>query len=103
MDSAFFGRGVFGIFTSMELATSYRDSIDDVISWWEIKKLSLIGGEPDDEKVYAAYTYYELYDCYSLEGIYANGEDAKEAVGKKGMVVEFVLDRPNQKRLLLET
>lgn len=102
MDSAFFGRGVFGIFTCSDLAKEYRDKMNDIFCQWEIRRFNLIGDKTEHGLVYVAYLYHELYDLYSLDGIYANEEDAKDAVGNRGMVVEFRIDFPSHKRLILE-
>jgi len=100
MDSAFFGRGVFGIFTRDDLALKYRDEVEKTFCQWEIRKVNLIGEKLEKELVYAAYIYHELYDSYTFDGIYANEEFAKDAVGEKGLVVEFRIDVPNYKRLV---
>ena len=100
MDSAFFGRGIFGIFTSLELALKYRENIGEIFCQWEIKRVSLIGERPKEGLVYAAYIYHELYDCYTFDGVYASEDYAKDAVGEKGMIVEFRIDVPHHKRLI---
>lgn len=101
-DSAFFGRGVFGVFSCADLAKEYKEKIEGIFCEWEIKKVELIGEGLTSQVVYAAYIYHELYDCYSLDGIYARKEDAKEAVGKKGKVVEFIIDFPAHRRIIFE-
>ncbi|MCX7856486.1 MAG: hypothetical protein N2513_00665 [Deltaproteobacteria bacterium] len=103
MDSAFFGRGVFGIFTSETLALEYAAKLENVFCQWEIKRLNLIGEEVDDDLVYVAYIYHELYDSFTLEGVYANGDDARDAVGHKGMVVQFKIDSPDKKKTIVNT
>jgi hypothetical protein len=102
MDAAFFGRGIFGIFTNGDLALKCRDNMKGTFCRWEIRKVSLIGENPIEGLVYAAYIYHELYDCYTFDGLYAREEYAKDAVGDKGMVVEFRIDAPYHKRLIVK-
>ncbi len=100
IDSAFFGRGVFGVFSRSDLAYGHASKIQDLFCQWEIKRVELCGERLEDDFVYVAYHYYELYDCYTFDGVYANAEDAREAVGRKGLVVEFRVDSPDHKKLV---
>lgn len=98
MDAAFFGRGAFGVFSTKERAEDYRKRLKDVFCQWEIKKVKPIGKTRNDDLIYVAYVYHELYDIYTLDGIYTDAELARDAVGAKGLVYEFRIDEPTYKK-----
>lgn len=100
MDAAFFGRGAFGVFSSEKKADAYRSMLKDVFCQWEIRKIRPIGKGINDDLVYVAYVYHELYDMYTLDGLYTDAELAKDAVGNKGLVYEFRIDEPTHRKPL---
>jgi len=48
---------------------------------------------------FAAHTYDVLYAMHTLDGLYAKPELAFDAVGEKGLVVEFIIDVPEKKEI----
>lgn len=101
MDAAFFGRGAFGVFSNERRAHQYKNTIRDVFCQWEIRRVRPIGEKRKDDLIYLAYIYHELYDTYTLDGLYTDAEVAKEAAGNKGLVFEFRIDEPGHKKEVL--
>lgn len=101
MDKSIMGRGVFGVFSSMERATAFREdlTIGDR-NLMEVKTLSVTGVCDSGTCVYVAHTYDNLYDVQVFDGIYATSFLARDASGPKGMIVEFVVDSPGAKKII---
>jgi hypothetical protein len=99
-DAMIFGKGVFGIFSTLEKATSFKDEFENESKYFcEINKLSVIGSYEFPDNVFAAHTYDLLYDIHTLDGVYAEQELAFEAVGDRGLIVEFAIDMPEKKQI----
>ena len=91
MDKSILGRGVFGIFSNMEKAQLFIASFSFHSL---VLACELIGDYDGSEKIYAAHTYDHFYDTHVFDGIYSQSELAHEAVGQKGLIIEFVIDLP---------
>jgi len=99
-DAMIFGKGVFGIFSTMEKATSFKEGFEKESKYFcEINKLSVIGSYEFPGNVFAAFIYDLLYDMHTLDGVYAESELAFEAVGERGLIVEFVIDMPDKRHI----
>jgi len=98
-DEVLMGRGVFGIFSTIEKAESYMQDFQLRTGFrCAIKKLEVIGSRETCASVCAAYNHDCLHDVYLLDGLYAAAWDAYEATGDQGLIVEFVIDSPESKR-----
>lgn len=99
-DAMIFGKGVFGVFSSLEKASSFKEEVEKESKYFcEINRLTVIGTYQFPGNVFAAHTYDLLYDMHTLDGLYANSEIAFEAVGERGLIVEFVIDIPEKKQI----
>jgi hypothetical protein len=99
MDKAMLGRGVFGVFSHIDTAESF---VADLKFHSIVMVFSLIGPYDGSGKVYAAHSYDHFYDTHVFDGIYSESELAYEAVGQKGLILEFVLDMPAEKRIIVD-
>lgn len=97
MDKAFLGRGVFGIFSSLDRAQSF---IEELKFHSVVLACPLIGTYGGSGKIYAAHSYDNFHDTHIFEGIYSQNELAYDAVGYKGLIIEFVIDLPGEKKIL---
>ena len=95
IDKPLLGRGVFGVFSTLEKAKAYLESAERISDMCEIRPLPVMGRQACDYRVFAAYTYEGIWDTYVLDGLYAKASHASEAVGHKGRVAEFVVDAPD--------
>jgi len=102
IDKALFGRGVFGIFSTYSRAHEYMEQTEEVRSLCEIKPFEIQGEAITSTCIYSAYTYIKLYDLYVLEGLYTESFDAYTAAGHNGMVIEWIVDKPEHKRVVSE-
>ena len=98
MDKSILGRGVFGVFSSMEKAQSFIESFKFHSI---VVTSSLIGAYEESGKIYAAHTYDHFYDTHIFDGIYSQSEVAYEAVGQKGLIIEFIIDLPDEKKIIM--
>lgn len=92
------GRGVFGIFSSMEKAMEFIGSFQFHCL---VLAFPLIGAYDESGKIYAAHIYDNFYDTHVFDGIYSQSELAYEAVGQKGLIIEFVIDLPDEKKIVM--
>ncbi len=97
MDKALLGRGAFGIFSSLDKAQSF---IEELTFHSVVLAFPLIGAYVGPGKIYAAHSYDNFYDTYVFEGIYSQSELAYDAVGQKGLIIEFVIDLPGEKKII---
>ena len=97
MDKSILGRGVFGIFSSMEKAGVF---IENFNFHCMVTASPLIGPYDGSGKIYAAHSYDNFYDTHIFEGIYSRSELAYDAVGQKGLIIEFILDLPDEKQII---
>jgi hypothetical protein len=98
MDKATLGRGVFGIFSRIEVAESF---VKGLTFHSMVLAFPLIGPLDGSGKIYAAHAYDNFYDTHIFDGIYSQSEVAYEAVGQKGLIIEFVLDIPGEKKIIV--
>ena len=100
-DEMIMGRGVFGIFSTPEKAGTFLTDFElREGNRCAITKLKVFGGDRLLTRVCAAYNHDCLHDVYLLDGIYAEPDDAREATGDRGMIVEFAIDAPEEKRII---
>ena len=97
MDKSILGRGVFGIFSSMEKA---RVFIENFNFHCLVTASPLIGTYDGSGKIYAAHSYDNFYDTHIFDGIYSGSELAYDAVGQKGLIIEFIIDLPDEKQII---
>jgi hypothetical protein len=98
-DAMVMGQGVFGIFSTQEKARTYMDDFASRTNFrCTIAKHTVLGADRVLSRVCVAYIHDWIYDVYTLDGLYAEPFDAYEATGDKGMIVEFVVDNPEQKQ-----
>lgn len=101
MDKSILGRGVFGVFSSIEKARSFSEDLyRDVHFHSEVKACSIIGEALSSGSVYAAHLYDHFYDTHIFDGIYSQSTVAYDAVGRKGLIIRFVIDFPEDKEIL---
>ena len=98
MDKAMLGRGVFGIFSSMEIAQSF---VRDLTFHSLVLAFPIIGVYEGSGKIYAAHAYDNFYDTHVFDGIYSRSDLAYDAVGQKGLIIEFVIDLPEKKKIVV--
>jgi hypothetical protein len=100
IDEVLMGQGVFGIFSTSELARKFMAQFQSNTNFrCRITKLTVTGGVADD-KVWVAYVHDCIHDVFELDGLYGEPLLARDASGDKGMVVEFVIDAPGRKGAL---
>jgi hypothetical protein len=99
MDRAFFGQGVFAIFSTQEKAARYMNSEAREGPGCEIRTMGVMGKAECDDRVFAAYAYNGVYDVYIFDGLYGEVLDARDAAGHKGLVMEFGIDTSHKKHL----
>jgi hypothetical protein len=100
-DSMIFGKGVFGIFSTLEKAICFKEEFEKENKYFcDLKQLTIIGSYNFPDKLFAAYTYDLLYDIHSLDGLYAESELALEAVGERGLIDEFAIDVPGKQKIM---
>jgi len=99
-DAMIFGKGVFGIFSAIEKAICFKEEFEKESKYFcEIKQFTTIGSYNFPDNIFAAYTYDLLYDINTLDGLYAESELALEAVGERGLIIEFVIDVPGKQKI----
>jgi len=99
-DAMILGKGVFGIFSTLEKAAVFKEELGKETKYsCDIDKLAVLGTYKFPGNVFAAHVYHELYDVHTLDGLYAGLELASDAVGEKGLIVEFVIDVPEKKQI----
>ena len=102
-DEVLMGQGVFGIFSTIERAKAYMEDLALRTGFrCAINKLEVLGSEASCTKVCVAYNHDTIHDVYLLDGLYALAWDAYDATGDRGLIVEFVVDSPEQKRTIEE-
>jgi hypothetical protein len=93
MDQAFFGRGVYAIFSSRRKAEENMPMIEmERRALCTIRACTVIAAEEPADTVYAGYSYNGIYDVLIFDAIYAEASHARDGVGRKGLVVRFLLD-----------
>jgi hypothetical protein len=93
LDKAFFGKGVFGVFSSADKAAAQVEVFGN--AWGctcEVKQFSLDGSLDPSGTLFAAFTHDSLYDTYVLDGVYTEVVAAHAATNRKGLVAELILD-----------
>ncbi len=93
LDKAYFGKGVFGIFSSADRAEAHVEVFGN--AWGctcEVRRFSLEGSLDPSGTVFAAFTHDSLYDVYVFDGVYTGAVAAYAAADKNGLVAELVLD-----------
>lgn len=96
-DAAIFGRGLFGVFSTLEKALVYKEELERQNAYsCEIKRHAVMGSRIAGGQVFAAHVYDELYDMHTLDGLYSDLDYAIEAVGVKGLILQFVIDMPEK-------
>lgn len=99
-DAMIFGKGVFGIFSTLEKAICFKKEFEKESKYFcEVKQLTPIGSYNFPGNIFAAYTYDLLYDVHTFEGLYAESEIAWEAAGERGLINEFVIDVPGKQKI----
>ena len=100
-DKMHFGRGAFGIFSTYEKAQDFVDLCEqEHACMCEIKRLPVTGAYKFPDNVFAAHNYNELYDTYIFDGLYSAFLFAYDAVGDKGLILEFVIDSPETRKIV---
>lgn len=93
LDKAFFGKGVFGVFSSSDKAAIQVEAFGN--AWGctcEVRQFSLEGGLDPSGTLFAAFTHDSLYDTYVFDGVYTGIAAAHAAADRKGLVAELILD-----------
>lgn len=100
MDAMILGKGVFGIFSTVEKAQVFKDQFEASTAFGcQVRRISVIGGCGSPKSILAAHSYEQIYDSHIFEGLYAEVLLARDAVGEKGLIVEFVIDAPQSKQV----
>ena len=100
-DKAFLGRGVFGVFSTEEKAETFaEDFAREQNHLCAVRRLSLIGLKTDGDTVFAAHAYNSFYDTFVVDGIYSGASLALDAVGRKGLVIRFRIDAPEDNEIV---
>jgi hypothetical protein len=101
-DAMIFGKGVFGVFSTIEKALHFKSEAEkEGRHVCEIKQLTITGPYEFPGNIFAAYIYDLLYDMYTLDGLYAKFEIASDAAGKRGLIDEFIIDIPGKKKVII--
>lgn len=94
------GRGALGVFSSYDKAKEYMDNfVSKTKCVCEIEKSFIRGDYQSPNHVFVAHTYDPGYDIHILEGIYSELSQAQRAAGRKGEIIEFSIDSPEQKQI----
>lgn len=100
IDDLVLGRGVFGIFSTSEKACTFKENVEERTNVrCEIRQISVIGPCASAESVVAAHSYDQIHDWHIFEGLYGDPVLARDAVGPKGLILEFVIDIPEKKQI----
>jgi len=90
-----------GSFPTLKKARSFSEDLyRDVHFPSEVKACSIIGEALPSGSVYAAHLYDHFYDTHIFDGIYSQSTVAYDAVGRKGLIIRFVIDFPEDKEIL---
>ncbi|MDD3845647.1 MAG: hypothetical protein PHC90_04730 [Syntrophorhabdaceae bacterium] len=101
MDKSILGRGVFAVFSSPEKAQSFSEDLYlNTRFRSEVKACSIIGETGASGTVWAAHTYDHFYDTHVFDGIYSDSNLAYDAVGKKGLIIRFIIDSPEDREII---
>jgi hypothetical protein len=101
LDKAFLGRGVFGVFSTIEKAEAFAEVLfEETHQLCSTTRCTVMGLEEYGETVYAAHLYNDLYDTYVVDGIYAKAAFAFDAVGDKGLIIRFKVDSPDEREIV---
>jgi hypothetical protein len=101
MDKAFFGRGVFGVFSASEKADSCCREIKKEAGYeTEVRRIAVEGGRSSLHGIFIAHTYDKLHDLHVFDGLYCNAQDAREAAGREGLIVRFLIDQPDSRTII---
>jgi hypothetical protein len=103
IDKAFFGRGVFGVFSALAKADSYCLEIKKEMGYeTEVRRVEALGEGSDGNTVFAGHNYNKLHDLHVFDGLYSHAEDAREAAGFEGLIVRFYVDQPDSRTIITE-
>jgi hypothetical protein len=101
MDKAFFGRGVFAVFSTRERAEEHKPAIEEVHrSVCTVRACKVISAGGPADTLYAGYTYDDVYDVLIFDALYAGAAHARDAAGRKGLVVRLLLDAPGKRETM---
>ncbi|MEN6617462.1 MAG: hypothetical protein ABFD12_12975 [Syntrophorhabdus sp.] len=102
MDKATLGQGVFGIFSTMQKAEVFSAELYREKHFHSQIVISSLVGSHDEgiTVVYAAHLHDTFYDCEIFYGIYSHNDLAYDAVGDRGLIFQFVIDRPESRKLV---
>lgn len=101
MDQAFFGKGVFAVFSSYEKAWDFTEAfVAETNHLCHIRLVPLLGNIAVSNRVYAAHTYDQLHDVHVFDGLYGATSVAHDAAGKGGLVLAFAVDEPESREIL---
>jgi hypothetical protein len=104
MDKAMLGQGVFGIFSTVEKAELFSEELYRNEHFHSrIITSSLVGIHGETVSlIYAAHLHDNFYDTHIFDGIYTDDDLAYEAVGDRGLILQFVIDCPESKKIIVQ-
>lgn len=98
-DKAWLGRGIFAVFSTAAKAERFLDQSTGIVGQCgEIAELAVIAsdGSHTPSSVFAAYLYDDLHDSHIFDGLYEDAAVAGDVAGRKGRVVPFAIDSPEE-------
>ena len=100
-DEVLMGQGVFGIFSTSDKAEVYLADVQSKTGFrCTMTQLAVMGNAASPDRVCVAYTHDCLHDVFILDGLYSDPALAYDATGDQGLIVEFVVDAPEQKQVI---
>lgn len=103
-DKAWLGRGVFAVFSTADKAEQFLDRSAGIVrQCGQVAELPIIAEDSSraPSRVFAAYLYDDLHDSHILDGLYEDAAVAGDVAGRKGHVVELVIDSPEESDMRL--
>jgi hypothetical protein len=98
IDQAFFGRGVYAVFSSLRMAEEHKQAVEaEHGSLCTVRACTVIAAEGPTDTLYAGYSYNGIYDVLIFDAIYAEAPHARDAVGHRGLVVRLIIDMPGHR------
>jgi hypothetical protein len=103
-DKALLGKGAFGVFSTRKNAQGFLEQFEEETGHiCQIEECPVEGECGPQGRVFAVHPYESLYDVFIFDGLYGEERQAADAAGYKGLIIEFQIDSPGNKRITANT